>query len=245
MVEPVGHRVRLRVRITKALSTQDVSRTIDIAGREVTVVSQKPNQPLSEATWIIFQAAGFPIEDEARRFGEQLRTVTEIAGLCSRLGIDVGKDEPTSWVSEEFAQSIGLIQPHERILPNIHGLMTFPDYGNTRFPLLNLDATVRVAPEHLLGAMTEVAAGLPDNFSTVTHGVRILNLALINPQQLAQIAIALSAVEALGQNETWTERQAGLINELATQVEISADSDTEYKEVAEALRRGIHRIGLR
>jgi len=49
MVEPVGYRVRLRVRIAKALNTEDASQTINVAGREVQVRSQKPNQRLSEA----------------------------------------------------------------------------------------------------------------------------------------------------------------------------------------------------
>jgi hypothetical protein len=49
----------------------------------------------------------------------------------------------------------------------------------------------------------------------------------------------------LGQNERWTEKQTALINKLATEVESSSGSDVECKEVAEALRRSIHRIGLR
>jgi hypothetical protein len=243
MVEPVGHRVRLRVRITKALNTEDISRTIDIEGREVTVVSQKPNQPLSEAVWIIFQAGGFSTEEEAREFGEQLRVVVEIAGLCSRLGIDVGRDNVTSWMSEDYARLRGL-QPHEKLFPNVHGLAIVPDDGSARFPLVEIDATVRAAPEDLLSAMTEVAVALPVNFSTAADGVRILNLALINPQPLAQIALSLSAVEALGQKK-WTEKQAALISELATQVDCNPDNDVEYKEVSDALRRSIQRVGLR
>src|SRR5271166_7010216 len=121
MAEPVGYRVRLRVRLTKALNTEDASRVISLGGREVTIVSQTPDQRLSEALWIIFRGQGFSSEAEAREFGEQLRTITEFAGLCSRLGIDVGLDQPTAWFSEEFARSAGLIQPHERLTPNVHG----------------------------------------------------------------------------------------------------------------------------
>jgi len=245
MVEPVGHRVRLRVRIAKALNTEDTSRTITIAGREVKVCSQKPSQPLSAADWIIFQAAGFSTEGEARNFGERLRMITEVAGLCSRLGVDVGQDKSTSWMSEEYARALGLLQPHERIFPNVHGLAIVPDDGSARFPLVEANPTVRASPEHLLGAMTEIAAGLRADFPTADGGVRILNLALINPQPLAQIALSLSAVESLGQNERWTEKQTALISKLATLVDNDSDNDAELKEVANALRRGLHRIGLR
>ena len=246
MVEPVGFRVRLRVRLSKALNAPEITRTVSIAGREVTVESQKRNQPLSEAIWIVLLASGFSSEEEAWSFGERLRAITEVAGLCARLGVDVGQDQPTSWMNEEFARSTGLIQPHERIFPNVHGLAVVPDDNNNRFPLIEAEGIVRAAPEHFLGAMAEVAAGLPISFNSAGDGVRILNLALINPQPLAQIALALSTVEALGQGETWTERQIALLNDLATQVQGGTDSDdAEQLEVGEALRRGVHRIGLR
>ena len=64
MAEPVGYRVRLRVRLTKALNTEDASRVISLGGREVTIVSQTPDQRLSEALWIIFRGQGFSSEAE-------------------------------------------------------------------------------------------------------------------------------------------------------------------------------------
>ncbi len=240
MTEPAGYQVRLRVRLAKTLHTADVSRVTSLAGREVTIVSQTPDQPLSEALWIILRARGFSSEEEAHDFGEQLRTITEFGGLCSRLGIDVGLDQPTAWMNEEYARSVGLLQPDERLLPNIHGLAVVPDDESTRFPLVRAEATVSVVPEQFVNALAELAAGLPVQLGMAAEGVRILNLALINPQPLAQIALALSAIEALGQDETWTDAQAALINELATQVEThTAEQDTERLEVSEALRRSL------
>jgi hypothetical protein len=219
---------------------------MNLSGREVTIVSQTPNQPLSEAQWIILGARGFLGEEEARGFGEQLRTITEFAGLCSRLGIDVGLNKPTGWVNEEFARSHGFIQSHERLLPNVHGLAVVPDDESTRFPLVQIEGIVRANPEQFVNALAELAAGLPVQLSTAAEGVRILNLALINPQPLAQIALALSAVEALGQDEKWTDAQAELIKELATQVATdAANQNAERLEVAEALRRSLQRVGLR
>ena len=246
MAKPVESRVRLRVRLAKALHTADVSRVMNLAGREVAIISQIPDQPLSEALWIILRAQGFSSEEEARDFGEQLRTITEFAGLCSRLGIDVGLDQPTAWVNEEFARSLGLIQPHERVLPNVHGLAVVPDDEATRFPLIEAEPIVHADPKQFMSALAELATVLPVQLSTAAEGVRILNLALINLQPLARIVLAVSAVEALGQDETWTNAQATLIDELATQVEIGAGArDAERLEVAEALRRSLHRIGLR
>jgi hypothetical protein len=240
------HRVRLRVRLAKALDTSDVMLSQTVAGREVTIASQALNQPLSEALWIILSARGFLSEEEARSFGEQLCTITELAGLCSRLGIDLGVGKPTMWMSEDLARSVGLILPHQSLLPNVHGLAIVPDDDSIRFPSVQVEAKVRALPDHFVGALVELGAALPVQLPKSAEGVRILNLALINPEPLAQIALSLSCVEALGQNENWTEAQAELIDELATQVETSAsEQDAERLEVAKALRRSFQRIGLR
>src|ERR1700722_10853909 len=98
MTNPTGHRIRLRVRLAKSLSSTDVSRVVNLAGWEVTIASQVKGQPLSDTLWIVLGARGFSTEEEANDFGTQLRAITELAGLCSRLGIDVGQDKATGWM---------------------------------------------------------------------------------------------------------------------------------------------------
>ncbi len=190
-------------------------------------------------------ARGFATETEARNFGEQLRLILEVAAVCSRLGVDVGQDKPSSWMNEGFARAKGLLQPHERIGPNIHRLMILPDDDNTRFPSIEAGGVVTANPAQLLDAMTELAGELPLSISAGARGVRLLNFALMSSQPLAQIVLAFSAVEALGQDETWTKAQSQLIEKLATEVEAEADYEAERLEVADALRRSFHRIGLR
>jgi len=103
-------------------------------------------------------------------------------------------------------------------------------------------STVRANPSMLEGALTEIAAGPRVRLSSSAEGVRLLNLALINPQPLAQVVLAISAVEALGQNEEWTKAQTALLHQLATQVLAgTSGQDAERIEVADALRR----FGLR
>jgi len=191
-------------------------------------------------------ARGFATEADARDFGEQLRLMVGIAGLCSRLGVDVGEDRPSGWVSEDFARSIGLVKPHERMVPNVHGLTILPDDDNTRVAVTEVQAEVRSDPSQLLGAMTELAREMPLRVSAAASGVRLLNVALMSSQPLAQIVLAFSAVEALGQDETWSAAQADLIKKLAADVEENdGKHDAERLEVAEALRRSLHRVGLR
>jgi len=86
-------------------------------------------------------------------------------------------------MSEEFARSTGLIRPHERLHPNVHGLAILPDDDLTRFPLVRIEATVRADPAQFEGALTELAAGQRVQLSVAAEGVRLLNLALLNPNR--------------------------------------------------------------
>jgi hypothetical protein len=246
MADTVSYRIRLRLRLAKPLNTEGVSRTVVVAGRDVLVTSQEKDQPLKESQWIVLSARGFLTEDQAQSFGDQLRAIVELAGLCARIGADVGQDKPTAFINEDWARSVGWLQPEERVAPNIHGVAVLPDDEKTRIPLIKADATVLADPDQFLGALTEIGPDLPHEFSIVEHGVRSLNLAIISQEALSRMAIAISAVEALGQSETWTPAQKSLLNELAARAEGSPQvSESERQEVADALRRGIQRLGLR
>ncbi len=245
MADTVGYRVRLRVRLAKPLNTDDVTLTVIVAGRDVTVTSQVKGQPLKQNQWIVLTARGFVTEEQAQSFGNQLRAIVELAGLCTRIGADVGQDKPTSMMSEDFARSMGWLQADERLAPNIHGLAVLADDDKTRIPLVKAEGTVLADPAQFLRALAEIRH-VPDHFSIVEHGVRSLNLAIISEEALSRMAIAISAVEALGQSETWTPAQKSLLNELAVRAEASGDlSETERQEVADALRRSVQRLGLR
>ena len=54
MAGTIGYKVRLRVRLTKSLNTEDDSRTAVVAGRDVVVASQEKGQPLNKSQWIAF-----------------------------------------------------------------------------------------------------------------------------------------------------------------------------------------------
>ena len=117
--------------------------------------SQNKEEPLNKAKWIVLNARGFTDEEAAQHFGTRLCSMLQLAALSARLGVDVGENKPTSWVSEHFARSSGLLKEHERIAPNIHGLAILPDDDYTRFPVINIDATVTADPEHFTSALRE------------------------------------------------------------------------------------------
>lgn len=246
MTNASGYRIRLRVRLGKALTSDTISIALNCDGRPVVLKSQKPDEPLRHAKWVVFIAKGFETEEAARFFGETLRAQVELAALSSRLGVDTGQNQTTSWVNEDWARSKGLIGEDEHIVPNVHGLLIVPDDENSKIVLMEGTGTVTADPDHFIGAIAELSdAGLVD-LGDCTAGVRLLNFALMNSEALARAVLAFAAVEALGQDEVWSERQKVRLAELATEVEKEArGQDDELLEISEALRRSLHRIGLR
>lgn len=241
-----GYRIRLRVRLGKSLTSEATSIFLECEGRSVELRSQKAQEPLSRAEWIIFIAKGFETEEAARYFGERLRAQVELAALSCRLGADTGQNQPTFSMNEDWARSMGLINKDERLFANVHGLLILPDDEKSKTFSLEATATVTADPSHLIGAIVELShAGLAD-LGDCAAGVRMLNFALMSSEALAQAVLAFAAVEALGQGEVWSERQKARLSELASQIDKEAiGKDDELFEISEALRRSLHRIGLR
>jgi hypothetical protein len=224
---PDGFRIRLRVRIAKGLTTEDASLRFNVAGKDVTIAFQNSDEALSKATWIVLHVRGFSTEEAAHQFGTQLRSIVQLAALSSRLGVDVGEDIPTGFLSEAYARSHGLINENERIAPNVHGLAILPDDDNTRFPIFNFQGRVTADPEQFAAALRESGSGGDIRFGAAADGVRLLNLALMTSEPLAQMVLAFSAVEELGQNERWTETQEALITQLARLAEASLEGTAQ------------------
>jgi hypothetical protein len=240
-----GFRVRLRVRLAKGLTTEAKSLNIALAGRSVSVTSQDKNEPLNEAKWVVFHARGFATEKEALQFGGRLRSIVELVCLSLRLGVDVGEDKPTGWVSEKYARALGLIKEQERVAPNVHGLTILPDDDLTRIPIVDIKGVVTANPTDLIAAMEELGDAHDLTFGFAEKGVRLLNLALMTSEPLAQMVLAFSAIEELGQGEKWDREQLGLIEQLAEVAKQSDLPDEQRAEVANAIQTGLFKLSLR
>jgi hypothetical protein len=53
-------------------------------------------------------------------------------------------------------------------------------------------------------------------FERVAHVILLFNYALMRPEPVAQIVFAVSAVQSLGQDESWSHDQKQLLRELAS-----------------------------
>ena len=128
--EASSYLVRVQVHISHRLNTDADCLTGTALGRPVSMKSRYG--PISETDWIVFEARGFSSESEARQFGERLRLLVTIAGLCSHLGIDAGLDTPRSCFTEHAIERMGF-DDDVRVPPEIHGILVLPDDGKSEF----------------------------------------------------------------------------------------------------------------
>lgn len=238
-------RARLRFRLQKKLDINEPEYRLTVAGREIVLSSPVRETLIRDSEWLIMNTRNFSTEDEAREFGHKLRAAIELASVSTRLGVDAGRDLATSGlgraVKDQIAKSTG-----EIARDNVHGLDVFEDNPNVRIFSISGKGTIHKKPDPFLpmvAEMHEVAASASVRARDI---VLLLNYALMRPEPVAQIVFAFSAVEMLGQSESWTDDQKRLLSEVAWSAEMSSKcSLKDRQEVVDAIRRSMHRLTLR
>ena len=239
-----GYRLWLKLRVGKALATEETALTASIAGREVTIASEKQSQPLSEASWLLIGCRAFQAEHDARDFGEKLRRAAHLAGLCARVGVDAGdpgEDRTVSWVNPQVVADSGALDPDTRLGPDIHGVRVLPDDGNTLFVRMGrAKGTVHANAGEFVRALQEafpegdVSAG---DCPSIRRAVRVLNLAQISTDPIAKVVLAISTIEALATDPPWTVAQKKLIKNAAAWLKRTHGDGEETGQVVEAIRK--------
>ena len=243
------YRTRLKVRIGKGLTTSETSLQAKFDGREVTVKSAIEDQPLEEASWLVMSSGGFAKESNAIEYGERLRSVAHLAGLCTLVGVDgrtTGDDRTTSHISpagEEWLRSLGALQADEKVVDDVHGLTVLPDGDNIRiFSGVGTGHVTHDSREFVLAIEETATKGVSHE---VEHAIHMLNQAQINESHLAKVVLTISSIEALsGKNEGWRPAQREIIDRATAWVHAEFTESESVREVTAAMRR-IHQLSLR
>ena len=206
MIDGNGFRLILRVRIGRKLNTEQECLDVEFGNHQVTIRSEKNNQALNESTRLVLSARGFPTEDEAHDFGAKLRDAVSVGALCSRLGADPDTDL--------VVQLDSAVYFHFRT--SVSGVTVLSD------------------PAQFIGALTVLAAPLP--MDEVRASVRLLNLAMLNTDSIAQIVLAVSAVESLVVARRWGADKHKYINDLANRIDNEFPGDSGFQQIAKAIR---------
>lgn len=245
MNDPKTYRVRYRFRLQKKLSISDRERRLTVAGREVVVSAQMPDTKIEDDEWLVMNASGFTSEHEAANFARRLKAASEFSSVIARLGINAGVDQPTSGFGKIVK---GATYEKEGILlrDNVHGIDIFLDEPNVRIGHFTATGTVRSAADPFLSEIDVFYKIIEGASQRAKDIVLLFNYALTRTDPVAMIVFSFSAVEMLGQDETWSDPQKRLLADLAKAAEQSAVGTAEERaEVAVAIRRGTQKIGLR
>ncbi|MGF1630201.1 MAG: hypothetical protein ACFCUT_12085 [Kiloniellaceae bacterium] len=245
MDNEIGFRTRFRFHLLKPLNIKEEKYRFGAAGRDIDLSPRTPGTPICESQWLVANCRGFDSEAEARSFATKLKAAVAISSVATRLGVNVGSDQATS----RFSQSIKKKALEERghiYRDDIHGIDVFLDDPNLRFPFVSGTGTVRAAPDPFLSDIDDLLETADKASKTTTDVVLLLNYALMRPEPVAQIVFAFSAVEMLGQQERWSASQREILNELAERaLKSEVGTEEERLEVADGIRRGTQKIGLR
>ena len=237
--------LRLQVRIGTRFSSDTDRLDAMVLGRSVSIRSRTGGS-LSETDWIVLEARGFSSEKDAYEFGERLRLLATIAGLCADLGIDAGRDSTLGSFSEHALRKADLAQD-VRIPPEKHGILVLPDDGKSVFMYANATLSVRHDPVQLLEAL-ETLLDCSTSFvvgrypERLVNALKLVNQAMISRDSQGKIVLAIAAVEGLIRNQDWSDKQQGWFDE--TVAILRKADDSELREIADGLQR-MYRISLR
>jgi hypothetical protein len=240
-----GFTARLRFRVSKRLEIPEYEQDVEFRPYKATLLAQDKGQPIRESDWLILRVKGLGTEEEARKIGEKLKVAVALSSARARLGVDIGNDKPTGSVANFVVEAIR-DEFHVEIRPNVHGLDVYSDTSPVLVLNINANALVSTKPEPFLSGTWRFFNEEWPVTPRLQQAVILLNAALINPEPLAQVVLAISAVEMMGQDEEWSPAQKQLLEKLADAARKSdLTTATEGNEVAAAIQRGMHRIGLR
>lgn len=240
---PQGYRVRFRFRLAKSFHWDELSISFEIGGVVVTLKSELVDQPLREAKWVILGANGFPTEDDARAFGVRLKHAVQVASVCGRLGADCGADKPTSGWGAMIKQLY--LEQGAILRDDIHGIDVFECDPRVSYLKFGANIQVHASLDKFISSIVRFHPDMANLSQKVTDILLLLNNVLMNPQPVAQIVLAISTVEMLGQDREWTEEQRRLLDHFVVLAEQSALPPGERAEVIDAIKRNMYRVGLR
>lgn len=238
-------RARFRFRLQKKLNIKAKEYRLQIGTSSVILSPQLPDLDICDSDWLVMNTRPFDSEQEARTFARRLKTACEVSSVSARLGIDSGVDVPTSGfgkiVKDRVREQSGIL-----LRDNVHGVDVFPDSPNVRVSHFSATGTVLAAPDPFLADINNYFEVIENASQRTSDIVLLLNYALMKPEPVAQIVFAFSAVEMLGQNEEWSADQRQLLHQLAGSAQNQAvGSRQEREEVADAIRKGMHKLSLR
>lgn len=237
-------RMRLRFRVSKSFCSDKIEESVLVDGHTLILKSRTAGQPISQANWLIAGVNGFENEIEARAYGVKLTRAIQFSSLQCRNGVDCGRNIPTSGWSSSIKQEI-LKQSGADLRDDVHGIDVFKNDGTAIFINFKADIQVHAGLSSFLEGVVQFYPWMNKVNSKVDRIVIMLSNVLMNPEPVAQIVLAISTIEGLGQDQELTCGQKRLLTELARVASLATTVTlAESSEIQDAILK-IHKLSLR
>lgn len=210
----VDFRMRLRFRVSTSFFSQEFKEEVVINGRQVILKSAVAEQPLNQARWLIAGVNGFANENDAREYGVRLKRAIQFASVKNRIGVDCGKDIPTSRWGSEVKDSL-LEQSGKNLRDDVHGIDVFKNDGNSFYMGITAHGQALAGVEPFLQNLIHFYPWMDKVSPKIEQIVIMLNNVIMNPEPVARIVLAISTIEGLGQDQKLSEGQKKLLVHLA------------------------------
>ena len=104
---------------------------------------------------------------------------------------------------------------------------------------------VRTQPEPFISEITSVFSALPAAELKTYDAVRMMNDALTHGEAVAQLALAIAAVEFLARGQDWMPSQKEALQRLVNHAQADAHlSKSDADEIVDAIARSMQRMGV-
>jgi hypothetical protein len=242
--KPAAYKARFCFRPGKHFQTTLSAVATTVLGQRTEITPEAGSGPISDAEKLIWTATGFVDEAAAVGFGVRLQRATAIAAARLRLGADVGYE---SLATLQVGDSLTDLAADEGIVvrTSTDGVMAYPDDGSVMMIMGTVTLSVTTSPEPLMTEVAHFAEDVLELEGRRLDALVLFNAALINPEPLARLALAVTAVEMLARDEKkWSVSQKRALKAIkAAAAKLEGLSFEERAEI-EAAAKGMENFGI-
>ncbi len=236
--------MRLRFSVQKRIAGDAAPIWFKIGDRDVRLLPREKEARLSDAKDLVMIATGFETADAAAKIGQTLSRALRVYDAHHRMGIDIGEDIATAQFGQIAKEAIN--RGGGVLRDDVHGIDVYEDTGREVFLRVEIHGTVST-PSDVVVARLQGFATHDGELSGDALGALVqLNAAISASSDMAKMALAVSAIEGLGQSENWSSSQKAVLESLRGLAASDPSlTQIEQVELAEAIERGVFKVSLR
>jgi hypothetical protein len=206
----------------------------------VILAAKSSGVKLKDTNDFLILAKGLNSEEEALKLGSKVRNALKMTAVFSGVGIDVGKDKPTSsfskTVKDEALKSSGVA-----MYDDVHGLSVYPEDPPPGIMAVNAKGSVGFSSEKFIASFEKAFSSdfsIPDELELAAD---LYCASCMERSSLAKLILALSAIEYIAEQPERPEGEIRLLN-MAYDMVKNSDASRESKESVMAAFDNIRRI---